>query len=247
MKNKLSLLIILSVLLCVLDSRAQSKKRGGGSKALKGGAFSVGLGIGFGSISQPGLSESIRLSKTNSSATTDEFKSGTEYIGFLTYRLSNNFTAIQLRPSIYSQSTTGTGPLGNYDYELSGFTAFPLIRFIALSNDFIDFYIQGGLGYAKIDGRITNDSRRASFTGDAFGTQVGMGADFCFFPEHCLGVEGSYRYLPIERNLVTSSSGGLPNGISQVGTDRELENLSFDDVSTQLSGVTGIISYTFNF
>lgn len=247
MKFKLPFIIIMTILLFLLDANAQTSKKRGAGKALKGGTFSVGLGIGFGSVSQPGLSESIRLSKTSSSATTDDFKSSTEYFGFMTYRLANNYIAVQLRPSIFTQSTHGTGTGGDYDYDLSGFTVFPILRVIALSNDFIDFYLQGGLGFGKLDGNITNDMRKVSFSGQAFGTQVGMGADFCFFPEHCIGVEGSYRYLPIERNIVTSSSGGLPNGVTQVSPQRELENTTGDDIPTTLSGVSGNITYTFNF
>ena len=34
-----------------------------------------------------------------------------------------------------------------------------------------------------------------------------MGAEFCFTPDHCLNLEGDYRYLSFERNIVTNSTG----------------------------------------
>ncbi len=248
MKKNFSILFVLILLFTTNTAWSQSaKKKGGGSKALKGGLLSLGIGISFGSIEQAGLNESIKLSKANSAATTDEFKSATEYLAYVTYRLATAPLAVQFRPSIYTQSTHGTGLGGNYDYDLNGYTVFPIVRFIALSNDIIDFYLQGGLGYANIEGSITNAFTRVGFKGSAFGTQLGIGADFCFFPEHCVGVEGSYRYLPIDRNIVTSSSGGLPNGVTNATPNRELENSSFDDIATSLSGVSGIVSYSFNF
>ncbi len=222
-------------------------RKAGGGRALKGGTFSLGVGIGLGSFEQDGLNEAIRAAKTNSGATTGEMNSATEYLGFATYRFANNFVAIQLRPAFFSQVSNGSGTGGSYDYSLNGYSVFPLIRFIPLSNDVIDFYIQGGMGYGKLDGTITNGTRKVSFSGSSFGTQVGVGADFCFFAQHCFGVEGNYRYLPIERNKVTSSSGALPDGISQGALNRELENSSGDDVSAKLSGISGVVTYSFNF
>jgi hypothetical protein len=240
-----SFLMILAAIL--LTSNAFALKKSGGSRALKGGTFSIGLGVAMGSYDQEGLNEAIRNAKSISAATTGEMNSATEYMGFATYRFANNMVSLQIRPSFFSQSSNGSGTGGSFDYKLTGFTVFPLIRFIPLSNDFIDFYIQGGLGYGKLDGTITNGAREVSFGGSGFGTQIGVGADFCFFPEHCIGVEGNYRYLPVERNKVTSSSGALPDGIGQASPQHELENTSGDDVGTKLSGVTGAITYTFNF
>lgn len=239
-----SLLAVVATILLTMNAFALKK---GGGRAFKGGTFSVGVGIGMGSFEQDGLNEAIRNAKSISGATTGEMNSAIEYMGTATYRFANNIVALQIRPTMFSQSAKGAGTGGAYDYELKGFSVFPLIRFIPLSNDIIDFYIQGGLGYGKLDGSIKNGARKVEFGGSSFGTQVGVGADFCFLPEHCFGVEGNYRYLPVERNKVTSSSGALPDGIGQGSVNHELENTSGDDVGTKLSGITGVVTYSFNF
>ncbi|MBC7458153.1 MAG: outer membrane beta-barrel protein [Bdellovibrionaceae bacterium] len=230
-----------------LASNVFALKKAGGGRALKGGTFSIGLGIGMGSFEQDGLNESIRNAKSISGATTGEMNSAVEYMGFATYRFANNIVALQIRPTFFSQTSKGNGTGGAFDYSLDGYSVFPLIRFIPLSNDIIDFYIQAGLGYGKLDGSITNGARKVSFGGSSFGTQVGIGAEFCFWPEHCFGLEGNYRYLPIERNKVLSASGALPDGIGQASPNHELENNSGDDVGTKLSGVSGVVTYSFNF
>ena len=222
-------------------------KKSGGKSAFVGGGFSMGLGIAQSNADQSGLNEMIHDAKANSSATTSDFGTGLEYMAHFTFRFSNNFVAIQLRPTYFTQSTDGSGSGGNYDYKLTGYTVFPLVRLIPLSNDIIDFYLQAGLGYGKLDGSITNGTRTASFSGSSFGSQVGVGADFCLFSDNCFGVEGNYRYLPISRNIVSSSSGGLINGASQSQTDRELENLNGSDVATSLTGISIALTYTFIF
>lgn len=240
-----SLLTLFATLL--LSTNVFALKKAGGGRAFKGGTVSIGLGIAMGSFEQDGLNESIRNAKAISGATTGEMNSATEYMGFATYRFANNVVALQVRPSFFSQSSNGSGTGGSFDYNLTGYSVFPIIRFIPLSNDVIDFYIQGGLGYGNLKGSITNGARKVEFAGSSFGTQVGVGAEFCFLPEHCFGVEGNYRYLPIERNKVTSASGALPDGIGQGSVNHELENTSGDDVGTKLSGVMGVITYSFNF
>jgi len=242
MKSLLTLVVTI-----LLATNAFALKKAGGGRAFKGGTLSIGVGLAMGSFEQDGLNEAIRNAKAISAATTGEMNSAIEYMGFASYRFANNVVALQLRPTFFNQSSKGNGTGGAFDYSLTGFTVFPLIRFIPLSNDVIDFFIQGGLGYGKLDGSITNGARKVTFGGSSFGTQVGVGADFCFLPEHCFGVEGNYRYLPVERNKVLSASGSLPDGIGQASPNHELENTSGDDVGTKLSGISGVITYTYNF
>ena len=238
--------VFLSALILNPDTAEAAGKKRGGKSAFAGGSLSVGLGLGFSTAEQDGLNQIITHAKTNSQATTAEMKAATEYVFHTTFRFSNNLVAIQLRPALFAQSESGTGTGGSYNYKLDGFTLFPLVRIIPLSNDIIDFYIQGGIGYGRMSGDITNGPTTVSFSGSNFGAQVGLGADFCFWPEHCFGVEGNYRYLPIQRNIVSSSNGTLSNNITQVTSNSELE-ANGSDVETKLSGVSGILTYTYNF
>ena len=155
--------------------------------------------------------------------------------------------AIQLRPAYFTQSASGSGTDGSYNYALKGLSLFPLVRLIPLSNDIIDFYLQAGIGYGKLDGEITNGPRNSSFSGSGFGAQIGLGADFCLVPEHCFGIEGNYRYLPLARNIVKSGTALPPYGASQSIPERELEDINGNDVATSMSGISGALNYTFNF
>lgn len=230
-----------------MSLNAEAQKRRGASKAFKGGSFSLGLGVSLLSAEQNGLNNMIKEAKAaQPGVDTNELGSGYEFSGQLGFRFSNNLVAIQLRPAYFMQSTTGSGPDGDYDYKLTGFTIFPLVRLIPLSNDIIDFYIQAGLGYGELKGDITNGATNTKFKGSNFGLQVGLGADFCFVAGHCFGVEGNYRYLPIDRNIVTESN-GLPAGTTQAAPNKELENMNGNDIGTSMSGVAGTISYTFSF
>lgn len=245
---QLCLPVVLFALTLVIYSpavEAAGKKRGG-KGVFAGGSLSFGAGLGVTTAEQDSLNYIIKNAKSTSQATTGELSAGTEFYAHATFRFSNNLVAIQLRPSYFTQSQSGSGTGGAYNYSLSGFTFFPLVRLIPLSNDIIDFYLQAGLGMTKLDGDITNGPTKVSFSGVNFGTQIGLGADFCFVPDHCIGVEGNYRYLPIPRNIVKNSSGGLSNNITQITPDSEFE-ADNSDVSTKLTGISGLLMYTFNF
>jgi Outer membrane protein beta-barrel domain len=239
------LLFLFTVFIFNTEAEAAGRKRGGRS-AFAGGALSFGLGYSFSTAEQDGLNQIISDAKVNNSATTSNLSSASEYVGFVTFTFSNSLVAIQLRPTLFQQSESGNGTAGNYNYDLEGFTFFPLVRLIPLSNDIIDFYIQGGLGYGKLSGEIKNGPTEVSFSGTNFGAQIGLGANFCFWPEHCFGVEGNYRYLPIQRNMITSSNGTLSNNITQVANGSEFE-VSGNDVETKLTGISGLLTYTYNF
>lgn len=244
LKNFTGFLIALAICLTAQETLAKKK---GGKGAFAGGSLSVGLGIAVATAEQDGINQLVQAAKAANSTTAGNLSSATEYMAHATFRFSNNLVALQIRPSYFMQDSSGSGTDGSYEYSLSGTSIFPLIRIIPLSNDLIDFYMQFGLGYGNLNGKIRNGARSVEFKGGNFGTQFGIGADFCFLADHCFGIEGNYRYLPIPRNIVTSASGALPAGVTQATTDRELEDASFNDVATKLSGISGILMYTFNF
>ncbi len=248
--NFLVLVVSLFSLLLIFPEQGFSLAKKKGSKgAFKGGSLSMGLGLGLTTADQSGLNTMINVSKNTVAASTGTFSSGLEYVGHLTYRFSNDLVALQFRPTYFQQSVSGTGSDGSHSYDLTGFTLFPMVRLIPLANEIIDFYIQAGIGYGKLDGSIANGTRKVSFSGSSFGMQVGLGADFCLLPDHCFGIEGNYRYLPITRNIAGSGTGpaNLPYGASQAQTDRELEDLNGSDVGTSLTGISGVLGYTYIF
>lgn len=249
MKNSLRLFLSLTTIAILTLSTHQAfaaAKKKGGKGAFAGGAMAIGFGLSFTTAEQEGLNSLVDAAKSATNSTAGKLSSATEYVGHLTFRFASGMLAVQVRPSLFSQSSTGSGSDGSHEYKLDGYTIFPLFRYIPLSNDFIDFYIQGGLGYGSLNGKVSNGATNASFSGSAFGTQFGLGAEFCFLPDHCFNIEGNYRYMPISRNIVSSAS-GLPSGVSQASPDKELEDLNGTDIPTTLSGISGIIGYTYNF
>jgi hypothetical protein len=244
-KKSLSFLFCLFFVFAAPSVFAAKKK--GGKGVFLGGSIAVGLGVAVATAEQDGMNLLVAESKTANGSTAGNLSSAIEYMGHVTFRFSSGLVALQLRPAYFTQDSTGTGTDGNYEYSLSGLSIFPLVRIIPLSNDLIDFFIQFGIGYGSLAGTIRNGARTANFKGGNFGAQVGLGADFCFVADHCFGIEGNYKYLPIPRNIVSSSSGALPNGVSQATPDRELEDASLNDVGTKLSGISGVLMYTFNF
>ncbi len=247
--QSISTLFVSCLLVFLFSAESQAAKKRGGRGAFAGGSISAGLGFAVSTADQTGMNSLISAAKTAVNSSTSSMGAATEYVGYLTFRFANNFVALQLRPTFFSQSSSGSGTDGAHDYSLTGYSLFPLVRIIPLSNDIIDFYIQGGLGYGKLDGHIKNGVREANFSGSSFGAQLGLGAEFCFVPDHCFNVEGNYRYLPISRNIVSSGTGpaNLPYGTTQAQTDRELEDANGMDVATTLSGISGMLSYTYNF
>jgi len=95
-------------------------------------------------------------------------------------------------------------------------------------------------------GEIKQGTGSMKFKGSAFGAMAGLGVDFCISESHCITVEGNLRYLPIERNLVTSTSGTFSAGLTGGASGAEVE-FNNSDLSTTMSGLQGLVSYTMKF
>lgn len=232
-----TLLVALGML--VMASQAQAQRYGGGA----GGGHSFGIGLGFMSPSQDDLDSHINEAN-NASPGANINKFGTAYEVALNYeyRMENSIYALQFRPTYFTSKTDGNG----YDYKLTGYTFFPILKIYALENEFIHFFFQTGVGYGKLSGQISQPGGSIDYSGSAFGLLGGIGAQFCFTEAHCLVAEGNLRYLPFERNLVDSSNGTVTGGITQSGGGQELEYQNHD-LKTTMSGVQGMVTYQLKF
>lgn len=199
---------------------------------------SFGGGIIVMTPSQDDLDSHIAAVNVANSTSLEKFGSAYEIFGQYTYRFSSSMFALQLRPSYFMQEAG--------DYSLKGLTLFPLLRVYALENNFIKFFLQTGLGYGTLKGEISQNGSSVSFDGGAFGAIFGLGANFCFAGSHCVGVEGNFRYLPIERNIVSSASGSPGQFSTAPAADQELE-IDNHDVKTTMSGIQGGLSYNYMF
>jgi hypothetical protein len=218
------------------------------AQAISGGNMSLGVGFSSVSADQSDMNGAIDAAVA-AGATVKDLGSAMDFYADWSYRFSSSIFAIVFRPSYFTQSVSGSGASGSYDYSLSGYTLFPIFRFYPLENSFIKFYMHTGLGYGSLYGDITAGAKSLKFKGSAFGAIGGIGVNFCFVPSHCVTLEGNLRYLPIERNIASggncSASGDIP-GVSQCGVSSEVERNS-SDLKTTMSGVQGLVGYSFIF
>jgi hypothetical protein len=240
----LSLRNILLTLITI--STVNSFGRGGGG----GGNHSIGANLIFASPSQDDLDTLIASANTAAGGiTTKPMGQGYEFALQYMYKFSGSMFALLFRPSFFTQNSKGTATSGaKYNYELMGWTLFPIFRMTPLENSFMKFYLQIGLGYGRLTGKIRENDTAMEFSGGNFGGLTGLGAEFCFFGDHCFNLEGNFRYLPFERNKATSvSSGAWSSNITGPSASGEEVEMNNRDLGTTLSGIMATLGYTFYF
>jgi hypothetical protein len=207
--------------------------------------YSIGFNLGIVNASQNQMNDLIKRANTREGGiSTSEMNQAYELQGFIMYRFSNPLYALQLRPSYYYQVEEGSGGSGGFNYSLTGFTLFPILRLYPLENEFMKFYMQAGVGYGMINGKIEEGTAKVEFSGGAFGTMAGMGAEFCFNASHCLSFEGDYRYLTFQRFTADSSSGTFAaDSLTQYSKGSEIE-MDNSDVSARMGGLMFMAGYT---
>ncbi len=226
--------VVAALILC--SSFAEAQRRGGRGAS---GDVKFNIGLALTTADQTDLNKAMDTANTNLSGTAKNFGSAYELFGSYIYRFDRSMYSFVFRPS-YMMQNSG-------DYKLTGFTAFPMLRLTPLENSFIKFFMQGGVGYGSLSGEWKNSADNFQFKGSAFGASAGIGVDFCIFESSCITIEGNARYLPIERSTISSASTcTTTNGFSQCGNGQELER-NGSDVKTTMSGIQGIIAWTFGF
>ncbi len=228
-------------------------QRIGGSSRGRGislsGEHSLSFGFGLITSEQDHMDGVIDTSNTTSGTTGNvkNLGSGLEFFAQYGLRVDRSWWGFVFRPSMMSQSTDGACGTGNCKYEVNGVAFFPMIRMVPLENDVIKLFFQIGLGYGQMQGKISQPGGSVKFKGSAFGAIGGLGVDFCFTEASCIAVEGNLRYLPIERNLITSGSTTGLNGVNTGSNNGDEIEANSKDLGTTMSGLQGLISYTIMF
>lgn len=239
------LFIILLSLSIILFSTEEvfAAKRGGGV----GGSSELGIGFSTVSSTQKDINSIMdSVNSTQGGVSTKNLTSAYDFFIQYSLRFTGSMFALVFRPSYFMESGKGSGPtVGDYEHSLTGYTFFPLLRLYPLESSFIRFFMQAGVGFGHLKGEVKQGTASMSYSGSNFGAQAGLGADFCFTANHCMTLEGNVRYLPIERNIADSVSGTL-TGFSQATVSREVE-YDQNDMATTMSGIQGILAYTFIF
>lgn len=235
--------LVLTALLTLGATDALAASRG----ASIGGASSLTFGLSLVTANQNDLNNVIddQASAYPGNYGVKNLGSAYEFFAQYAMRFSGSMFGIVFRPSYFTQSTSGNCGGSNCSYKLTGLTLFPMLRLVPLENSFIKFFMQAGLGFGSLSVDVDQANGKASFNGNTVGEIAGIGVDFCFTGTHCLTIEGNVRYLPVERNTGSSSSGS-PGGFSQVGGTGEIEYKN-SDLSTSMSGIQGVLAYTLNF
>ena len=228
-----------------VDAQAQ---RYGGRSALSGGDHQLGLALGITNTSQEHMNTLISRANTraggiSTSALNQAYEGALQY----GYRFSGSMLALLIRPSFFYQKSTGGNSSGNYNYSVTGFTVFPILRIYPLENDLMKFFFQFGLGYGRANGTIEEATAKTDFAGGAYGALFGAGTEFCFVANHCVSAEANYRYLTAERNIASSVSGTFAsdslNGVRENG---EVE-MDDTDLATRMGGLQFLLGYAIHF
>lgn len=235
--------VFISVVLLTSITSEAAARRGGSIS----GSSEIGFGISSISSDQKDINSIIdNVNSTQGGVSTKNLTSAYDFFAQYVFRFNSSMFALVFRPSLFMESAKGSGnTVGNYEHSLTGYTFFPMLRLYPLESSFIRFFMQFGIGYGYLKGEVKQGSSSMSYSGSNFGGQTGLGADFCFSENHCITIEGNLRYLPIERNTASSVTGTL-DGFTQTINSREVE-YDGNDMTTTLSGIQGVLAYTYIF
>ena len=233
----LQLIVIVGVCLFMTDAYA------------KGGGASLGFGLNLTTADQGDMDRLIDAQNVaQGGISTSSFGSALEFSAHWEYRFSG-MLALQFRGTYFTQDSTGSGGGLDFDYSVTGFTLFPIMRWYLLESSVLAFYGQVGIGWGFASGDITEGAGQLSYSGNASGFMGGIGAELCFVANHCMAIEGNFRYLPVERTTVDSrNAGALATGtaLTQAGDGQELE-IGGRDLAVSMGGIQGMIAYIFRF
>lgn len=246
-------LFIITGLLLSLSATEAFAATGG-----SGWAFGGVLGLTF--ANQDGMNTLIKRANTREGGiSTSEMNSAYELAGFIEYRFG--LLAMHFRPSFFYQKEDGSkAGGGDFNYMITGYTFFPMLRIYMLENAFIKAFSQFGIGFGMVDGSIEEENdagtgqAKVEFSSFNTGYVFGLGFEFCLISaNHCFSVEGNYRFLNFSRVVADSGTGGFdddsggPNdSLSQGNKGQEIE-LDANDLEAKLGGVQGLIGYAYHF
>lgn len=228
-----SLLIFVSVLISTMflsTSEALAARRG------LGGSISLGGGLIYGTSDQKALDGFIDDQGVTG---TKNLGSSLEYFLEFEYRFTGSMFALGFRPSYFTQSASG----GGVEVNLTGITAFPLLRLYPLESDYLRLYFQVGVGYGNVTAKLSNSTGSGTYDGNTYGGMAGVGVQFCLTDSSCFSLEGNGRYLPIQP---VTGSGNTLGGPGTSRTNGELERNN-SDVAITLGGFQAALFYQFHF
>lgn len=215
-------------------------------------SFAKDGGVSFGIIGGQSSAEQkhINTLRTRSNMAAEGISTGDltnawEFGAFLQF--ASSMWAFQLRPAYFTQSEDGTASNGDvYEYSVTGYSVTGLFKLYPLQSNELRLFFQAGVAWGNLEVDIQENDFKATAAGSNLGYQIGIGLEM-MFGIHSIFLEGNWRFLPIERNIVTSTTGTpRDDSATQYGKDKELE---FDDrdLSTSMTGMQLLVGYALNF
>jgi hypothetical protein len=246
--NKVKLFVFV-VLVCASPKALAIRGSSGGGGGGLGGGNQIGFEAGVIQSEQEHMNTLISRANTRAGGiSTPAMNQAYEFTAHYGYRFNGSIIAVLFRPSYFYQQSKGSGGGSSYNYGVNGFTFFPMLRLYPLENDMMKFFMNFGIGYGRSSGTIEEGANKIDFAGDAFGTLLGLGAEFCY-DAHCLAVEGNYRYLKMERNIagdVTGDFSTAGNSLSRASKNKEVE-MDGTDLAVRMSGLQMLVGYVYHF
>jgi opacity protein-like surface antigen len=245
---RITIAVALFICACVTPSAAMARGSMGGGGLGGDNQFSIIAGVSNSNQDQINTLISRSNARTTSGpistpALNSAYELGVQY----GYRFTGTMYAVLLRPTYFYEKATGSGKDGSYNYGISGFTIIPMLRLYPLENEFMKFFLQLGVGYGRANTSIEEGSARLDAVGDAFGTTLGLGAEFCMTASQCLSLEANLRYMTVVRNIASEASGTwASDSLSQAQTNKEVE-LDSDDLMVRMGGLQFLAGYVIHF
>ena len=238
--------ILMKILISVSTVTALSnfaQARGGG------GGFGVGFHGGMLTTNQKDMDTLKERANTREGGiSTGDLGTALEFGVTGSYRF--DMYEILIRPTYLFHSEEGKDNSGaTFEYGVSGFTIFPMFRFVPLESNILKLFFQVGIGFGHANGTVKEDTFEVEFSGNSLGYQVGLGIEICFTDFHCMALEGNVRQLSFDRVLadkVSGTSGGSPQGIDQHTVGQEVE-MDGRDLFVTMSGFQALLGYVMHF
>jgi hypothetical protein len=215
-------------------AQARFSSRGGSAPSLFD-THSVGAGLNYVNVNQDDLNTHL-----GATAATKRFENAWELDVNYQYRFFDSPLAFQFRPSYFLQDAKD----GSYDYKLSGYTLFPVLKIFFSDGPDSKFYTLLGFGYGSLKGEISQPTGSLDFEGSSYGAMAGIGGEICERYHHCFSLELIARYLPIEKSTVRNLN-GIPTGLTQYSNGREIE-YNGKDIQTEMTGIMIRLGYQYS-
>ncbi|MBI2518937.1 MAG: hypothetical protein HYV97_00905 [Bdellovibrio sp.] len=226
--------LLFSFMIVTLSSAAWAARGSSGS-------MSVGVMGGFVNSEQTHLNTlRVRANQRAGGIAASDLERAYEFGPFIQWRAG--MLGFQLRPSYFMQEEGS----GAYEYSTTGYAVEAHFKLYPLESQEVKLFFETGVAYGNQKTSIKEDTFTVDAEGSNLGYLIGLGVEILWGP-HAVVLEGGWRYLPIERNIVTSSNGTpAADSVSQYTTRGELE---YDqrDLSTNMSGTKMMVGYAYNF